>query len=304
MENTTVNTFPNWHQPLHVPTIGDDVQILHIVTLPANAPTLLNFSVRVQPRTGTGMLSEHAQALSALLQTTHSATARFLDRYFRPNIEPNQIGKLRVELKNLLENYRSALDYVAHYLADRCTPKPDAKKVQFPVANENDTAATFGKKLDRWFPGLSTSVPNAKAHLLSIQQFNGDTWLNQLSELANFNKHHSLSPQECGRFESVVIRCGGSRIRLGELGLKSLTIEAGGALRFVNVAGEHVDLDGSQRLDATTTSITGSDSRIEVVREEHNLFRIPGQPESIAGTVWVIAKNVFRTVDKLCSMLT
>ena len=106
------------------------------------------------------------------------------------------MGELRVELKNLLENHRSALEYVLHYLAERCTPKPAPERVQFPVAKPNDTAATFGKKLDRWFPGLSAGAPKARDHLLSIQEFNGETWLRDLANLTNFNKHHSLSARK------------------------------------------------------------------------------------------------------------
>ena len=34
------------------------------------------------------------------------------------------------------------------------------------------------------------------------------------------------------------------------------------------------------------------------------MYRIPGHAESIAGTLWIISKNVFRTVDRVCSLLS
>jgi hypothetical protein len=291
-----MRVFPDWHDPLHVPTVGDDVRILHVVMLDARAPREQTFQVSVQPRSATGVLSDRALAIADLLQTTHGATALFLNRYLRSTVGPEGLGKLRVDLKNLLENYRSALEYAAHYMAARCAPPLPPDQVQFPVANSNDTAATFARKLDRWFPGLETSAPKVRDHVLSIQGFSGEKWLRQLHELTNFNKHRCLSPQEIGLFRSVVVRYDGIGLRFGELGLQSLRLEKGGTLRFQDAAGQRVDLDVPCVLDGATSSILSADPRIEIVREERQLYRIPGQQQSLATTVWSLAKNVFRRV--------
>ncbi len=300
----TVIMFLNWHDNMHIPTVGDHVRIKHVVIVNTTTVRAESFQVAVPPRTPTGILSEHARALGALLTSTHANTARFLDRYLRPNIDPAELDGLRVDLKNLLENHRSALEYTAHHIADRCAPKLPSTKVQFPIAKSSDTATTFALKLDQWFPCLGTSVPKVRDDLLSIQEFNGELWLRQLADLTNFNKHRSLSVQEPGSFHSVVVRFGSAGVRLGELGLRSLSLEAGGVLRFVNTVGQQVDLDLPCVLDANTTSIPGADPRIEVVPEERKLYRIPGSKESIAGTVWSIDKNVFRAVDRICSYLS
>ncbi|MFH1103296.1 MAG: hypothetical protein V1714_05970, partial [Pseudomonadota bacterium] len=115
--------FPNWHDHIHVPTVGDDVRIgSHTITVDASTVRPENFQVSVQPRTATGMLSEQGRAIGVLLQRTHGDTAQFLDKYLRPNIEPTEADQLRVDLKNLLENHKSALEYTAHHIADFCTP--------------------------------------------------------------------------------------------------------------------------------------------------------------------------------------
>ena len=58
-----MSTFPDWHDPRDVPTVGNDVRIRHVVTLDANVAKPTNFRLSVQPRSGTGTLSEHAQAI-------------------------------------------------------------------------------------------------------------------------------------------------------------------------------------------------------------------------------------------------
>jgi hypothetical protein len=297
--------FPDWHDHIHIPTVGDDVIVgSHTITVDPNRVRPQSFQVSVQPRTGMGVLLEQGRAILALLQSTHGDAARFLDRYVQSSMEAAEADELRVELKNLLENYRSALEYTAHYIADVCTPKPPQNRVQFPVAKPGDTAATFAPKLDRWFPGLSTSAPRVRDYLLSIQDFSGEPWLRQLADLTNFNKHRSLSAQEPGDFHSVVVRFGDAGVRLGELGLRSLSLETGGVLRFVNSAGQRVDLVGPVVLDANTTSLPGADPRIEVLSEKRRLYRIPGCNESIAGTLWSVDKNVFRAVDRICALLS
>jgi len=298
--------FPDWHDPIHIPTVGDDIRIVspHVITVRPNTMRPETFQVSVQPGTGTDALTEHGRAIATLLQKTHGDTARFLDSYLQPNIELAELDRLRVDLKNLLENYRSALEYTAHHIAALCTPKPPQDRVQFPVAQPSDTAATFGPKLDQWFPGLGASAPKVRDYLLTIQAFNGYPWLEQLADLTNFNKHRSLSAQEPGDFHSVVVRFGDAGVRLGELGFRSLSLETGGVLRFVNSSGQQVDLDGPCVLDASTTSLAGADPRIELLMEKRQLYRIPGCKDSIAGTLWSIDKNVFRAVDWICALLS
>lgn len=298
--------YPDWHDQLHVPTVGDDVRIIspHMVTVTPSAETPASFQVAVQPKSIDGVLSPHAKALSALLQRVHRDTAHFVNRHLQPSIQQNDISDLRVDLKNILENYRASLDYVAHHLADRCVPKPSPDRIQFPIASAGDNTGGFSTKVDKWFPGLCTSSPGARNYLLSIQEFSGDLWLRQLADLSNFNKHRSLSSFEPTSFRSVVVKFGSAGLRFGELGFRSCSIEVGGVLRFVGSAGNHVDIAGPCVLNADTTSHPIADPRIEIVPEDRKLYGIPGFSESVAGLVWTIGKNVFRTIDRLCGHLS
>lgn len=300
---TVSSLFPDWHDSLGVPTIGDDLRVGFKVRIASNSPGPRSFQIAVRPRSQSGTGSKRGEALGELLQVTHSATGRFLDHYLASDFGLREQCRLRVELKNLLENHRSALEYVAHYMAEQCQPRPDPTRVQFPIGSRTDTASSFSTKLDRWFPGLRGIRPDVAAHLLSIQDCSGETWLTELAELTNFNKHHSLSEQVPASFDSVIIKYGQSAVRFGELGFNSLTIEPGGSLVFLGASGSDVILDVPITLSVVTSAIAGADSRLEVVKEAHQLYCIPGCSRSIAGTVWRISKNVFQTVNTLCSLL-
>jgi hypothetical protein len=296
---------PSWHASIHVPSsVGDDVTIGSLVTVDANTVFPQTFQVSVQPRAATGALSQRARAIAALLQSSHTQTAAFLDKYLAPHMTPAEIDQLRIPLKDLLENHRSALDYTAHHIADYCNPKPPQSQVQFPVAKSHELRATFEPKLDRWFPGLASSKPKVRDYLLSIQEFSNELWLRELADLTNFNKHHSLSDQELADFHSVLVRFRDAGLRLGALGLRSLTLTPAGVLRFVDSSGEHADLEGPRVLDASTSSLPSADPRIEVVPETRKLYRIHGCKESIAGTLWSIDKNVFRAIDDIHRLLS
>ncbi|CAM9965070.1 unnamed protein product [Phaeothamnion confervicola] len=295
---------PSWNDNYDPLTIGDDLHVLHQVTIDSDTPNSGHFSISVQPRSSNGILSEHAQSLGHLIIKTHEATSKFLTPYLSSTIDPEKIGGLRVDLKNILENYRSSLEYVAHYLADRCNPRPEAENVQFPVAKDKDDAISFGRKIDKWFPGLALESPIAKQYLLDIQWFNGELWLKWLAKLSNYNKHRSLSSQQIGRFRSVVIRYGKSAIRLGELGYRSIKIKPGGSFRFRGHDGNDAILDVLGYYDGMTTSILGADPRIEIIPEERDLYFIDNIPTSIAGMVWLIGNNVYRAVNSLCGLLS
>ncbi len=298
--------YPTWEDNLAVPTVGDDVHIPSglVLTVDAHEPSQSQFQVSVQPKTPSGILCDRAVAIGDLLRRTNDDTVRFLNKYFRGSIDTEGVRDLRVDLKNILENHRSALEYAAHYVADSCNPKPAEYKVQFPVAKQNDTASEFARQLDKWFPGLSTSAPPVTDYLMSIQEFSGDLWLRQLAELTNYNKHRSLTQWELADFGYVVVGFFDAGMRFGDCGLQSMTIEAGGVLRFEHSGGEHADLEGPVVIDANTTLLLGVDSRIEVVRQKRHTYGFPGYEQSIAHVLWSIDKNVIRSVDRICGLLS
>lgn len=293
--------FPDWHDELHVPTVGDTVHIVspHVITVspPKEHST---FQVSVQPKSADGELSPHAQALASLLRRVHSDTVTFVNKHLLLPSNKPELDELRIDLKNILENYRSSLEYVAHHLADKCVPRPPSERVQFPVARPDEDIASFSNKLDKWFPGLSVNFPAAKDVLISIQGCSGEKWLCELAVLSNFNKHRSLSQLEQKTFHSSVIIYGNVGLRLGELGFSSLNIAPGGIIRLEVRLGQHRDIRGPQLINVDTTTLIDADFGINIVKEERKLYSIPDTTSSVPGLIWTIGKNVFRTIDLLC----
>ena len=298
--------FPKWNAELGVPTVGDDVRILcgDVITIDSETKSTLSFNVSVQPCSLDGLLTERGDAIATLLTQTHKQSSIFIDKYLNSDITEASLKENKVILKNILENHRSALEYVAHHIANYCAPIPDESNVQFPVAKPKDDADTFKKKLEIWFPKLNIKKPKVFQFLESIQEFNGELWLKQLSELTNFNKHRIFSSQVLDDFDSVVIKYGDVGIRFGELGLRSLTIEEGGRIRFINKSGQSMELEGECSIDVNTISIPGADPRVEVLHENRRLLKIPGSTMSIPCSLWIIDTNVFRTVNNICALLS
>ena len=117
---------------------------------------------------------------------------------------------LRVPVKNIMENLRSALDYMAHDIYESCcqstrsfSGQPDPKNIYFPYGK---TEADFKAGLGSSLPGLSTNAPDVYKILLSIQPFIcGDTWLCDLCVILNEKKHDRLKAQERSESETYTV---------------------------------------------------------------------------------------------------
>ncbi len=106
---------------------------------------------------------------------------------------------LRIPVKNLMENLRSALDYMAHDIYDSCcrvgqtAGRKQAPKVYFPFGRDD---ASFKSSLGSSLPGLQTQAPAVHNLILAMQPFQcGDDWLCDLCSIVNENKHNRLQAQ-------------------------------------------------------------------------------------------------------------
>jgi hypothetical protein len=296
--------FPDWNTDLASPTVDDRITLVYEVTIDAPLRDSRKLSLRVEPIREGGSMSERGRAVAAILRNTHASTCAFLGTLLNQSSDTAEIDDLRVKLKSLLENHRSALEYVAHYLAEKCSPVPSPRRVQFPVGDPSDDAASYSRKVSRWFPGLASQCPEVMRHLIEIQPFNTDQWLHRLSELTNFHKHRSLPTWEITAFESLILGAGDNAIRIGELGFQSVKLESGGKLIFLVGQDDCALISGPCTIDMTTTEIPTGDHRIVLERRQSQLYAVPNSPHSIAHEVWAISKNVFRTVDFICKELS
>jgi hypothetical protein len=113
-----------------------------------------------------------------------------------------------IEIKNFMENLRSALDYCAVALFDKYGHSTKAApKVYFPYAKLTDDKSKFHSVIvERSIPGLLTSRPDIVDKLASYQHFgNTGNWLPQFMEITNENKHTQLTPQVQKQAQAVLI---------------------------------------------------------------------------------------------------
>lgn len=99
---------------------------------------------------------------------------------------------LKVDIKNIFENLRSCLDYLAHELFEafcKDAKKPDC--LYFPIRH---TAPEFAQTIQRNYPGLEVNSKAIFDILESVQPFR-DAWLGQFNRLNNENKHQDLVEQ-------------------------------------------------------------------------------------------------------------
>ncbi|MEW8026566.1 MAG: hypothetical protein AB2792_20685 [Candidatus Thiodiazotropha sp.] len=296
--------FPNWQGSLGVPTVGDSITTKYEIYFESKETDRKQPLMYIQPRSLDGILTERGEDIRDLLQYNHTLTENLLEQYLASKTSLAISANLKGNLKNVLENYRSLLEYVSHYMADYCYPKPSVEKIQFPVANKNDTEGSFSRKIDKWYPGLGDEKPKVKEFLISQQHFSGEYWLNDLTVLSNANKHRALSRPVLNEFESTLVYFQGAGVRLGHMGLSYVKIEEEGALKFIGGNGEEAFIGGPCLLTVNNIPEKALDPGIIVKKESSLMHHIEGTSSSLAQTIWVISKNVYRTVSSICGRLS
>lgn len=161
--------------------------------------------------------------------------ARYTESLHEMVIKP----ELQISIKNLMENLRSALDFAAHGLFDKCgSSSKAAPNIYFPYATASQSIVEFrkAKRIDGCIPGLGASRPDLVTKLESYQWFADvkNEWLPAFMELNNANKHKHLTPQTRNESHQLTVSSQGASMTLGRgasvsIG-KGASIQIGGAV--------------------------------------------------------------------------
>jgi hypothetical protein len=115
--------------------------------------------------------------------------------------EAQRLGKVTPDLqltaKEVIDHLRSALDYCAKEMHERCGGAAGAK-VYFPIAPRGFSPSKFRSLVGSKIPGLRESRGDLVPVLESFQAFFAveNDWLPVLATLSNENKHERLSAQQ------------------------------------------------------------------------------------------------------------
>ncbi|HEY1030787.1 MAG TPA: hypothetical protein VGD89_03385 [Flavipsychrobacter sp.] len=133
--------------------------------------------------------------------------------------DKNVNSTLLISIKNLMENLRSALDFVAHGLYEKYGNSSTNPKIYFPYASSGvDKAGYHNKKIIDKIPGLKNNRPDIAGVIESYQHFSSinNSWLPIFMDLNNENKHQRLTPQVRKETKQLNISSGGVSISMGE----------------------------------------------------------------------------------------
>jgi hypothetical protein len=133
-----------------------------------------------------------AASIDALLKKTNAIFSDLKRAYEASLHEKNIREDLKVDIKNIFENLRSCLDYLAHDIFEVCcasSQKPD--RLYFPIRS---SLSEFHQATSKDYPGLQGTCSSVYDVLESMQPYN-DPWLGHFNQLNNKNKHQDLVEQ-------------------------------------------------------------------------------------------------------------
>lgn len=139
------------------------------------------------------------EQIHALLESADESLLE-IERLYNSSLSSKELDpQLLVRIKNLLENLRSSLEYLAQEIFNRYCRCPRGKhiSVYFPILSKTSTPQDFASFMNGRFPGLAQARPSLYSKLESYQYFHSATneWLIQFNELCQQNKHEQLTPQ-------------------------------------------------------------------------------------------------------------
>ncbi len=115
----------------------------------------------------------------------------------------------KVSIKNVFENLRSSLDYLAHDIFEaHCNASKMPDKLYFPIRH---TPPEFNAAIGKDYPGLPSAAKPVFDLLESIQPYK-DPWLGQFNKLNNHNKHQDLVEQTRIEARHVTVSGGGGSV--------------------------------------------------------------------------------------------
>lgn len=150
-------------------------------------------------------------SIEALLTRAEDDLKKIEGEYAKALNEQTIPDGLRIDIKNLTGNLRSALDYLAKDVRETHCPTANANAIfYFPILS---SVADFTSKMTAWYPGLDTAEQTLWDYLESIQPYHqGMSWLSQFNRLNNENKHNDLVAQTRTETKEVRVDMPGGRV--------------------------------------------------------------------------------------------
>ena len=205
---------------------------------------------------------------------------------------------LRIPVKNLMENLRSALDYMAHDIYDTCCKpartaagRPDPLNIYFPYGR---TDPDFRSGVGSHLPDLENQNPTVYDLVESIQPFRcNDPWLYDLCSILNENKHVKLTAQVRSETEkySVESECGKVSILVNNPNVRVTSMP--GAAKIFGVPAQFTP-EGIK---------TAPSNRLTHKREKWVAFKFEGSNVNVIGMLNKAVSAISDFAERLYSLI-
>lgn len=149
-----------------------------------------------------------AKSIEALLERA-DRDFKELKAAYDSSLHQKQVREdLKVSIKNIFENLRSCLDYMAHDSFEKfCSGAKKPDRLYFPI---RPSSKEFKQAMAKDFSGIDSSAPQLFSALEAVQPYNNG-WLGKFNKLNNHNKHQDLVEQTRTETKQVTVsRQGGS----------------------------------------------------------------------------------------------
>lgn len=107
-------------------------------------------------------------------------------------IEEGNIENISIRIKHILEDLRSALDYIANDIYYRYNKRDKERKIYFPYTKKGKNEADFERTFNNNLPNVKEKNKQIYIIIKEIQIFNNCEWLVNLMMLTNNIKHVKL----------------------------------------------------------------------------------------------------------------
>lgn len=146
-----------------------------------------------------------SKSIDALLKKSNKDLV-ILKKDYEAALHAKQISEeIKIDIKNIFENLRSALDYLAHDISEHlATSKP--KILYFPIRH---SLAEFTATMAKDYPGVEGNNTDIYSILEQVQPYN-KPWLGNFNKLNNNNKHQKLVEQTRTESRHVSVTSHGS----------------------------------------------------------------------------------------------
>lgn len=155
---------------------------------------------------------KRAPSIEALLRKVQSDSLELKRAYDSSLHEKHVREDLKVDIKNIFENLRSCLDYLAHDIFEALCPSGKApNRLYFPI---RPTAVEFNQAVNKDYPNIQTTSKAVYDILEAVQPYRAP-WLGQFNRLNNDNKHQDLVEQTRTETRRVTVSRGGGSVSWG-----------------------------------------------------------------------------------------